>query len=651
MERAAHSLAFVRPWIAFTAVAAVAAVVMSLASCDSSGKPAGDDDKTLTGARVVLVAPVDPPAPLPSVPVDTGPAWSQVDNAGADGWDTEVLASKATERLGVLGKLLVRPEAILTADLEALAAEDFACADLRPATLEVVFQDAILRVERGARAENAAKDASSAPVHRGLVGLAEALNALAAPLRGARDARCEFKVVGVSRAGDSTVTRQLFAMSGLTRDGFLEQTAAWTATWAFDAGGAPPRLRAIEAHGFELVRRATWQPLFTDCTESALGRNPSFREQFLRGFNYWAERIQENRFFALLGTPGLAAGDVNGDELDDLYVCQEGGLPNRLFIHQPDGTAVDASEASGANWIDSSRGALLADLDNDGDQDLAAAVLGSLVLAAGDGRGRFEIQAAFPTSQDTMSLSAADHDSDGDLDLYLCAYKQDDLTQDAGVLSMGASGDFVYHDANNGARNVLFRNDVSKLGEWRFTDVTDEAGLDANNRRFSFAAAWEDFDNDGDQDLYVANDFGRNVLYRNDMPKGGTPIFREIAAEAGAEDSASGMSVSWGDYDRDGWMDLYVGNMFSAAGSRVTGQAMFKPDATGEVRTRLQRFARGNTLLGNRGGKTFDDVSEAAAVTMGRWSWSSSFLDINGDGWEDLIVANGYVTTDDRGDL
>ena len=98
---------------------------------------------------------------------------------------------------------------------------------------------------------------------------------------------------------------------------------------------------------------------------------------------------------------------------------------------------------------------------------------------------------------------------------------------------MGAAGErFVYHDAENGAANALFRNE----GEFSFRDVTRATGLDQNNRRWSFAASWEDFDDDGDQDLYVANDFGRNCLYRNE---GGT--FRQIAAKLGLEDMASGM--------------------------------------------------------------------------------------------------------------
>ena len=97
-------------------------------------------------------------------------------------------------------------------------------------------------------------------------------------------------------------------------------------------------------------------------------------------------------------------------------------------------------------------------------------------------------------------------------------------------------------------------------------------------------------------------------------------------------------------------MDLYVSNMFSAAGNRITYQRQFKSDADASVREHFQRMARGNTLFLNTG-TGFRDVSEQAGVTMGRWSWGSRFADVNGDGWSDLIVANGFISTEDTGDL
>ena len=178
-----------------------------------------------------------------------------------------------------------------------------------------------------------------------------------------------------------------------------------------------------------------------------------------------------------------------------------------------------------------------------------------------------------------------------------------------------------------------------------FADVTAEVGLDANNRRHSLAAAWEDVDRDGDPDLYVANDYGQNCLYRND---GGR--FTDVADASGVVDHGSGMSVSWGDYDRDGRSDLYVGNMFSNAGNRIARQARFMPDSDAAVRALNLRFAKGNTLFRNVG-DTFEETSPGAGVEMGRWAWSSLFADLDNDGWQDLFVANGYLTTPDTSDL
>ena len=111
------------------------------------------------------------------------------------------------------------------------------------------------------------------------------------------------------------------------------------------------------------------------------------------------------------------------------------------------------------------------------------------------------------------------------------------------------------------------------------------------------------------------------------------------------------MSVSWADLDRDGDMDLHVANMFSYAGSRVTRQAMFQPDASMTTRAAYQRFSKGNTLFKNLDSGKFTEISSEAAVQMGRWAWGSVFTDLNNDGWEDLVVANGYFTTQDTGDL
>ena len=143
-------------------------------------------------------------------------------------------------------------------------------------------------------------------------------------------------------------------------------------------------------------------------------------------------------------------------------------------------------------------------------------------------------------------MAAADYDRDGKLDVYLCSYLffQNEAQYRYPV---------PYHDAQNGPPNYLFRNRLDLEGNGGFDDVTLESGINQNNNRFSFAAAWCDYDGDGWPDLYVANDFGRKNLYKNDRGK-----FRDVAAEAGVEDIGPGMSAAWLDYDGDGRPDIYV---------------------------------------------------------------------------------------------
>jgi hypothetical protein len=98
-------------------------------------------------------------------------------------------------------------------------------------------------------------------------------------------------------------------------------------------------------------------------------------------------------------------------------------------------------------------------------------------------------------------------------------------------------------------------------------------------------------------------------------------------------------------------MDIYVGNMFSAAGNRVTYQRKFNASRKSADTSAMQRMARGNSLFQQGPDGVFRDASEEAGVTMGRWAWSSGFVDLNNDGWEDLVVANGYLSNPKTDDL
>ena len=175
-----------------------------------------------------------------------------------------------------------------------------------------------------------------------------------------------------------------------------------------------------------------------------------------------------------------------------------------------------------------------------------------------------------------------------------------------------------YYDARTGPPAVLFRND----GHGRFVDVTAASGLDVGNDRYHFAAAWGDYDYDGWPDLLVANDFGAKNLYRNRGARGGTVTFEDVASDAGVLDYGAGMSAAFFDYDNDGRLDIYTGNMWSAPGLRITASPAFMPDAPPDVRALYQRHARGNALFRNRGDGRFEERTLEARAGMGRWAWS-----------------------------
>ena len=126
-----------------------------------------------------------------------------------------------------------------------------------------------------------------------------------------------------------------------------------------------------------------------------------------------------------------------------------------------------------------------------------------------------------------------------------------------------------------------------------------------------------------------------------------------MAAAAGVEDSASGMGVTWGDVDGDGRFDLYVSNMYSSAGNRIAYQRRFQAGAEGTVREQYQHHAHGNTLFRNRGDGGFEDVTPESplGIAMGRWAWGGLFVDLNNDGWQDLVSPNGFLTEQKSDDL
>jgi tetratricopeptide (TPR) repeat protein len=377
-------------------------------------------------------------------------------------------------------------------------------------------------------------------------------------------------------------------------------------------------------------------------TGHIFGRTPSFIEQLLPGNPHWRARLDSATGIDVYGNQGIAVGDIDSDGADEVYVCQPGGLPNRVYKFRPDGSAEDITERTGLGILDETTSALFVDFRNSGRQDVVI-LRGSgplLFLNQGDGTFREHPDAfrfsTLPQGSFT-GMAAADYDRDGRVDLYLCCYvyfQSEDQYQYPSP----------YHDAQNGPPNFLFRNKLTDQGGF-FEDVTGECGINQNNNRFSFAPAWCDVDGDGWQDLYVANDFGRNNFYRNRNGR-----FTDEAAKAGVEDIGPGMSAAWFDYDGDGRPDLYVSNMWTAAGQRVVHDPAFAPAQ--ENAEAYRRHTKGNSLYRNNGDGTFTDSGAREAVEMGRWAWSSGGFDFDLDGTPEILVAAGMVSNGaDKADL
>ena len=313
---------------------------------------------------------------------------------------------------------------------------------------------------------------------------------------------------------------------------------------------------------------------------------------------------------------------VNGTRLDGLP-AGEPAPTNRLYRNKRDGAFEDVTQKAGltrANWGQS---VSVGDYDNDGFDDLFVAAFGKNALYRNNGNGAFTNaaeKAGVANNRTKWASGSAflDYDRDGLLDLFVASYIDLDLK----TAPLPETGPCLYKGVTvacgppglTGGVNALYRNN----GNGTFSDVSEKSEITKSYGTYGLSAVTGDFNNDGWMDIYVANDSSPAALYLNQ--KNGK--FTDVSIENGCAFSVdgkpqAGMGVSAGDYDRDGWLDIVKTN--------------FSGDTS--------------TLYRNTGDAVFDDVTFPAGIGVNtRWlGWGAGFLDLDNDGWLDIFLVNGHV--------
>lgn len=314
---------------------------------------------------------------------------------------------------------------------------------------------------------------------------------------------------------------------------------------------------------------------------------------------------------------------VNGTRLGDSLPKNVPAPSNKLYRNKGDGTFEDVTEKAGLTRTNWGQSVSVGDFDNNGFDDLFVTAFGKNALYRNNGNGTFTDIAEKAGVADNQSKWGAgsaflDFDRDGDLDLFAASYIDLDLK----TAPLPETGPCLYKGVMvacgppglKGGVNMLWQNN----GNNSFTDVSEKAGIRKTDGTYGLGVAVADYDNDGFADIYVANDSAPATLYRNNK----NSTFTDIALEAGCAYSIdgkpqAGMGVSAGDYDRDGWFDI------------------FKTNFAGDT----------STLYRNVGKAIFDDVTFAVGMGVNtRWlGWGASFVDLDNDGWLDVFLVNGHV--------
>ena len=397
-----------------------------------------------------------------------------------------------------------------------------------------------------------------------------------------------------------------------------------------------------------------------DPMDLALARHSIHEEELVKYYRSEKTRARSYDFspISMSQKPAVSVVDVDQDGFDDLYVMVRMGR-NLLLRNRGDGTFEEMALDKELGVKGNSTCGLFADFDNDGDPDLLLGrSLENSAYFENNGSWFEEVKQEVDLPALTVSMSAADFNGDGLLDVYVSTYR-------LGSLGSGTQGLGEVDPAGKWPERFLVEEDAAEFRK-RYRDETsrtkkvnflDQVGppnvllINQGGGKFrpapkdhvlhlwknSLQATWSDIDEDGDPDLYIANDFAMDQLFRNDGAGG----FTDITKEAGIDTYGFAMGASFGDYDQDGRQDLYVTNMFSKAGRRILSKFEgINPDYLKSV--------NGNVLYQQRGEGRFSVVSAleppGLLVAEAGWSWGGQFGDFDNDGDLDLYAMSGYFT-------
>jgi hypothetical protein len=376
----------------------------------------------------------------------------------------------------------------------------------------------------------------------------------------------------------------------------------------------------------------------------------------------------------LVSGSGVAAGDVDGDGLCDLFFCRLDG-ESKLYRNLGGWKFEDITKAAGVACAgQDSTGAAFADIDGDGDLDLIVNALGNGTrIFLNDGKGHFTEAtdaAGVRSKTGSMSLALADIDGDGDLDLYVANFRTSTIKDNPKtrfamqmvgnepvvvsvdgrpVIDPDLTNRFLVSPSGNifefGEEDVLYLNDGRghfTPMQWSGGNFLDEKGnpLEAAPRDWSLAVQMRDLNGDGAPDIYVCADlFTPDRIWMND----GKGHFHSLNDLALRSTPTFSMGVDFADIDRDGHLDWFMVDMLSRdhrkKHTQLTAFGTSFPIGLIEVRVQVLR----NTLQWNRGDGTFADIGYFAGVEASDWSWGPVFLDVDLDGYEDILVTNGQL--------